>query len=429
MAELDDFFDNVKLTGSLQLVPTTAADGGDGTMPDMLPDQTPVDPPIDPITPDAGTNDQIVMNWSELMSALSDTETPRTIFLKYNNYTGPNGEPLRIANVGPSSGDITIEAFDHGNMPIFRQIHLVNVDHFRFVNIMASRSIGGADLDPDAKGIIRIEDSSNVYFEDCHLFYDVNDTKSYGFYNWQSDNVTINKCNMHHVTHGIVDYVGTNSTYTNNRFCDIFNDGIDLISTRTALVDGNSFTNFHQLGTTHRDGIQVWGVLSVVPDSLTISNNTMLLADGVWFQGVFMNTSSSYVITNLLIEHNVIYSGHIHGITVYRANSPIIRHNTVLQPHNAFGNDSKLFIATAGTTGAQITNNCAVVDDRGTSSVKTGNVTPQKDNPAADTYYGNLFVNGLAEANARKNDFRPKTPNSILIVPGSAKDIGALESL
>ena len=106
--------------------------------------------------------------------------------------------------------------------------------------------------------------------------------------------------------------------------------------------------------------------------------------------------------SNVLIEHNVIYNAHVHGITVGETSGLIIRNNTIL--HNEISSSGgSVHIPTINpanaSRGVVVENNIVprlslqATPDR----VVRNNLVVQTTDPHGEAYIGNLFADALAE--------------------------------
>ena len=89
--------------------------------------------------------------------------------------------------------------------------------------------------------------------------------------------------------------------------------------------------------------IQFWTNGTTSPSTnITISENFLDSGNGEWTQSIFMRNEAvdsqgagtEMFYQNVLIENNVIYNAHTHGITVGEADGLIIRNNTILQNYD-----------------------------------------------------------------------------------------------
>ena len=123
---------------------------------------------------------------------------------------------------------------------------------------------------------------------------------------------------------------------------------------------------------------------------------------------------------NILIEDNLIVNAHTHGITVGETDGLTIRNNTILQNFSSargpgFPPEHTVYEPRIHTKNASI--NVLIEKniigtqgfmpiDAGPDHVLVDNFLAQRKRPAGSDYYGNLFVNGLADAAGVPDDYR-----------------------
>ena len=140
---------------------------------------------------------------------------------------------------------------------------------------------------------------------------------------------------------------------------------------------------------------------------------------GDWTQSIFMRNEvvdlgqagKEMFYRNILIEDNVIYNAHAHGITVGETDGLTIRNNTVLQNKASVNNDSVyipgIFSADASINVSVTNNIISKLSVHSTqNTVVENNLIVQRTDPNGPNYYGNLFVNALADGSATPADLK-----------------------
>ncbi|MFU8772085.1 MAG: PKD domain-containing protein, partial [Anaerolineales bacterium] len=128
---------------------------------------------------------------------------------------------------------------------------------------------------------------------------------------------------------------------SDNNIYGIKSDGLNFASVRSVLIENNYLHDFrdHEDSTAHRDFIQIWTTGTDTPSTdIVIRGNVFDIGTGSWTQSIFMrngvvdtgSAGEEMFYRNILIEDNVIYNGHLHGITVGETDGLTIRNNSVL---------------------------------------------------------------------------------------------------
>lgn len=225
-----------------------------------------------------------------------------------------------------------------------------------------------------------------------------------------------------------------------NEFHALRLDGMNFSSVQGVLIEGNHLHNFNRSTepSDHADMIQFWTNGTTRPSTdIVIRGNILDVGDGGATQSIFMRNDlvdrglagEEMFYRNVLIENNVIYNGHVHGITLGESAGVVIRNNSVL---HAPGNSTVDVIqpvmvpriAVASTsTDVQITGNvtATITGFSGQADwTVSGNAFVQPRDPNAPGFYGDVFVtSSLATTNGA---------NAYVIRPGSwldAMDVGS----
>lgn len=225
-----------------------------------------------------------------------------------------------------------------------------------------------------------------------------------------------------HETDGIV--------MANNEVHTMSSDGFNFAEVTDVLIEGNYFHDFEKPDSSvaHMDMVQFWTTSTDEPiTDVIIRGNLFDSGDGDPTQSIFMRNEAvdtgvagkEMYYQNILIEDNVIYNGHIHGIHVGETVGLTVQNNTLLQNEDA-GDDGAVSVPTIRLNGdsenVHVKNN--IVSQPTVSSnpahVYEDNLTVQRDDPNAPNYVGNLFVDGLADGLA--------SAESLKIIPGSAAE-------
>ena len=135
--------------------------------------------------------------------------------------------------------------------------------------------------------------------------------------------------------------MSTISNVVDNDVHSIRSDGFDFVEVNDVLIEGNHIHDFvANLGSgDHLDMIQFWTTGTTSPSTnIIIRGNILNSGAGDWTQSIFMRNEmvdlglagTEMFYRNILIENNVIYNAHAHGITVGETDGLTIRNNTIL---------------------------------------------------------------------------------------------------
>ena len=129
-------------------------------------------------------------------------------------------------------------------------------------------------------------------------------------------------------------------TVASNNFQMIRTDGLNFGAVNGAVIDKNSFTNFHPSKGDHADAIQFWLVNQPYGSSnISVTNNVIMQGTGAGLQGIFMSDPMSYGYKNVLIQNNLVYGNdQYHGIYLNGVHGAQVIGNTLLSKST----DSKL---------------------------------------------------------------------------------------
>lgn len=145
---------------------------------------------------------------------------------------------------------------------------------------------------------------------------------------------------------------GIHSTYltlSRNQFYDIRADGMAFSGMDDLVIEYNRFHTFRGGDSRdHRDMIQLMRTSGRGSSNIVIRDNIFDIGAGDFTQTIFMGKSGKDTNDpllrhkNVLIENNVIYNAHLHGISVHGADNLSIRKNSILRVRQP--NDGKVTI-------------------------------------------------------------------------------------
>ncbi|WP_377194761.1 right-handed parallel beta-helix repeat-containing protein [Ruegeria meonggei] len=287
-------------------------------------------------------NDQIIQNAKNLSEALRTAGGGEIIVLAGGNYGALNIKaafktPVSIRSADPSSpacftelrlngaGNLTLDGlmFDYSYKPGDKN----RVNHFSIRNshkITISNSVFDGDYKAGighGRGLL-IRDSSKVTISNSV------------FRKWWKA------------------LTGVHSTYLTirrNQFYDIRADGMIFSGMDDLVIELNRMHNFRaSTSRDHRDMIQLIRSTNRGSSNIVIRDNIFDIGAGDYTQTIFMGKSGKNTNDpllrhkNVLIENNVIYNAHLHGISIHAADNLSIRKNSIIRVRQA--NDGKVTI-------------------------------------------------------------------------------------
>ncbi len=130
-----------------------------------------------------------------------------------------------------------------------------------------------------------------------------------------------------------------NLTIQSNEFYDIRSDGMAVGAVDGLTIQANHFHNFRGVegSKDHRDMVQILRSSNRRTTDLVISDNIFDMGGGDYAQTIWMGGDGKDLgdpmlrHQNVLIENNVIYNAHLHGISVNGIDNLSIRKNSVIR--------------------------------------------------------------------------------------------------
>lgn len=201
-----------------------------------------------------------------------------------------------------------------------------------------------------------------------------------------------------------------NLTVSRNEFHGIRVDGTNFVQVQNVLIENNHFHNFnYDGGSGHKDMIQFWTSGTDTPSTdIVIRGNLLDIGEGNWTQSIFMRnemvdshgSGPEMFYQNILIEDNIIYNAHGHGITVGETDGLVIRNNSILRHEGYMEGLSGTvtipkILLRSDSTNVVIERNVvhSIGGFEGQEDWRiTDNVFVQDNNPEAPGYYGAHFI-------------------------------------
>lgn len=376
----------------------------------------------------AGSLDGIlVSNAAELRDALRNATGGETILLASGDYGklwlyGPRDTFAKF------SSNVTIKSADAGSLASFSSIDLREVKNLTFDRVIFDYR---ADLGaPAYVKPFSITSSQNISIENSIFDGDLASGTEhgdgfgtgFGLNVSNSSNITLKKSEFFDWHRAAVFGSVDKLNISENEIYHIRSDGFDFADVKDVLIERNYFHDF--LAATgsgdHPDMIQFWTSGTTEPsERIVIRNNILNSAGGDETQSIFIRNQEVQVngageemfYRDIIIENNVIYNAHSHGITVGESIGVIIRNNTILH-NSASGSDGLVHVPTINLVDASksvvVENNIvprlSLTENQ--ERIIRNNLVVQNTDPNGQAYYGDLFTDALAGAGAGPDDLK-----------------------
>lgn len=195
-----------------------------------------------------------------------------------------------------------------------------------------------------------------------------------------------------------------NLTVRGNEFTDIRSDGMALGVMDGLIIEANHLHNFRGVkgNKDHRDMIQILRSSNQRSTDIVIKDNIFDMGAGdyaqtIWMGGDGKDTSDPMLRhQNVLIENNVIYNAHTHGISVHHLDNLSIRKNSIIRVHrDEKGNVTIPHINVSDATYVVIEQNVVggiLGYQNQRDWVVLNNVIIQDQSPSGPGYYDHEFI-------------------------------------
>ncbi|NOE20728.1 hypothetical protein GS634_21570, partial [Ruegeria atlantica] len=366
----------------------------------------------------------MVTSVAELNQALSQVTGGETILLAAGNYgkLSLNGKQF--------SSNVTIKSADPNASASFSEVHLNGASNVTFDTIKFDYTYSSGDYHFQNK--FSVTNSSNITFQNSNFDGDFAsgtgtsaDGTGYGtgLMISGSNNIDVINTEFSKWWKGAIALNSDGVSFTGNDVHSIRSDGLVFDNVDNILVENNYIHDFGGAAGAgdHRDMIQVQRANGSGSDNITIRNNVFDMGNGdytqtIWFGGDGKDLSDPNVIHhNVLIEGNVIYNGHLHGISVYGADGITITKNSVLhvdEKTQTGGIEIPLIFVSNGSSNVAITQNITsqILGHSGQPDWNVGNNVLIK-----PTEYDQHFT---YQATAQTDGY-----NQYVVIPGSPADL------
>lgn len=357
-----------------------------------------------------------VSNATELAQALNAAHGGEEIVLASGSY----GD---VSIYNKTFTDYVTLRSAEGQGAVFGALRVSTVQYMRFLNLTIDRPL--AQGEPDYTRMFEIANSTHVQVLSCHIHGSIDGNYSndgFGLTAASCFDVLVENNDIHDFLRGAV-FSGTEGlTVRQNRIHHFRSDGMDFAGVFHVLIESNTVHDSFACCGDHPDFIQFWSIAPHPPDPgvpasqyVTIRGNILYEGLGTFSQALFMTSDPGIPMKDFLIEDNLIYNSHSHGITTYDAVRFTIRNNTVLtRPNTDYLSSINVYGTPDTVTVDHNVTTALSISTMGTTS-SSNNLIVQWEDALLPLYYETLFLNAL----------EGKTVTDFLPVPGSAVDFGS----
>lgn len=335
-----------------------------------------------------------VNNASELTTALRSASGGDEIVLGAGDYGTFDFNGYNYADY------VTVRSADPDDPAVFDQIDIVGSSHLAIEAVHVDNPSNGSA----SSKVVNIDKSFHIRFADSEVNGSVSATTDYnefqGHYGIYTGgdvgDIRIENNEIHDVKNGFVALGSDDIEVVGNTFDRLGNDTMKFAGTNGVLIEDNigPRLNFPS-PTAHVDFIQFQGS----SQNIVIRGNVYLAGNISTTQAIFM-ADGSY--NNVLIEQNILYTGMLHGITLYSGSNVEIRDNTVL---NLPGGPHKATVIQS-PSGATVTGNLVSTTDMA-GGERGGNLYVQHRNESGAFHYDDVFANAEAGYGVTLEDLTP----------------------
>ena len=392
-----------------------------------------------------------VASRSELLTALAASTGGETILLAPGDYGklflgASSGFPVQF----PS--EVTITSADPENRAVFSEFDLRGASNLTFDGVVFDYTF--SEGDPNWMRPFVMNGADNITIRNSVFDGDVTQGRNElidGSGNAiglgiraGSSNIRIEDNEFHTFHRGISVSNSSDLAITGNELHSLRMDGMNFSQVQRVLIEDNHIHTFRRSNdpSDHADMIQFWTNGTTEPsEDVVIRGNRLDIAEGDRSQLIFMRNDlvdrglagEEMHYRNFLIEENVIYGSHSHGISIGATDGLTIRNNAVLyaNPEVPLGTPVPLVQVPRINVN---TNSTDVLIEHNATSAITGwngqadwtvqmNAFVQAQDPLAPGYYGDVFVgSSLGLANG-VHDYQALPGGMLDVLQAGASDI------
>lgn len=356
----------------------------------------------------------------ELMAALEQATGGETIRLAPGDYGLLKLVALYDINPWADyASEVTITSADPTDPGVFSALAFAGVGNITFDGVVFDYDAASGDSKPFevTHGSHHVTIRNSVFDGDLVDGYG----DGHGIWVRESSGITIENNDFFNWGHAGAFHTVSDLQIVNNDIRQLSADGLNFSQIQGALIEGNYIGDFHRSpdSTHHPDMIQFWTANTTEPSTdVVIRGNQLMSGEGYWTQSIFMRNEmvdtgaagEEMFYRNILIEDNVIWNSHLHGITVGETDGLTIRNNTLLDNEGALGDGGwgspEIRVSDAATQVTIIDNIAHAVTEAQSGWTVADNLIVQRSFPDDPNYYGDLFVNAMNDRLAGIEDLQ-----------------------
>ena len=345
----------------------------------------------------ANTNDgQSIRSPSELSAAIKKAKGGETFVLEGGNYGS-----LKIKK--SFRKPVTIRSATSGSPACFTELRLDRAGNVTLDGLVFDYAYSPGDK--DSVNPFSITDSHRITIANSVFDGDHNSGVGHGrgLRFKGSSSVSILNNTFRKWWKAVTGGHGTDIVLKGNEIYDIRSDGMGFGGIEGLLVEGNRLHNFRGVpNRDHRDMIQIMRGSGLRSSDIVIRDNVFDIGRGDYTQTIFIGSSGKNMNDpqlrhqNVLIENNVIYNAHVHGISVDGIDNLSIRKNSIIRVRRA--KDGGITIPRINIASSRH----VVIEQNVVSGIKgfenqrdwvvLNNAIVQDQSPSAQGYYDREFI-------------------------------------
>lgn len=341
-------------------------------------------------------NSQTIRTPSELSAAIKKAKGGETLVLEGGNYGS-----LKIDK--SFRKPIVIRSASSGSPACFTELRLNKAGNITFDGLAFDYAYSPGDK--DSINPFSITDSHRVTIANSVFDGDYNSGVGHGrgLRFKGSSSINIENNTFRKWWKAVTGGHGTDITLKGNEIYDIRSDGMGFGGIEGLLVEGNHLHNFRGVqNRDHRDMIQIMRSSGLRSSNIIIRDNVFDIGRGDYTQTIFIGSSGKNMNDpqlrhqNVLIENNVIYNAHVHGISVDGIDNLSIRKNSIIRVRRS--KDGSITIPRINIASSRH----VVIEQNVVSGIKgfenqrdwvvLNNAIVQDQSPSAQGYYDREFI-------------------------------------
>lgn len=279
-----------------------------------------------------------VSSASELKDALSKANAGDEIRLAGGDY----GE-LKLGSSAQFSSEVTITSVDPNNPASFSLLRMQDSSNITFDSVVFDYTYTAGDN--TAYNLAMVNDSNNITFTNVVFDGDFATSGSgagagsgRGLRVTDSQDINIINSEFHTFWKGVSIVSSFDVNFIGNDIHTIRSDGMNISGSTNVLVEKNYFHDFliAPASDDHRDMIQLMRSSGDGSTNVTIRNNVFDMGSGddtqtIWAGGDNANPSNlDHWHKNIVVEGNMIYNAHTHGIAFFLTDGIEVTNNTLI---------------------------------------------------------------------------------------------------